>query len=505
MDSITRREAVSGAAGLGALGIVGAMSGVANANVAGAKEASSSQGDSADGAASGNGPTSEDGSGFSDRGYVPNLRIRNKDVVLRRDELKDMLLDEPEPEGDLTLPDGTVIPAIYVKLRNRLNRLGWGVGSQVDETSFQFLTYLWSEDDAKVCCEVPLYQWFNAFDYSQICGKPTDECDEILSDIAQRGLMIRVSRANTNFYALQPYVAGCWEATELIQYYSNDKSMDACTEVLSQNVAGKDWAFEMSDNEFNTITVCPVSSDVIADDKLAPYMDWRERIRSAGTIGVAACQCMIADHCLKGEDFDDRFPLRRCMYLNDSGEYFISIGAAEQIDADEAIKIGESAVEAGMVPEYMTATQGDIICFCHSDECLPLGFVKSFQGCNPTSMHNVSAYKLQYDPDKCISCGACIERCPMRAITFDDENHCVHADICVRCGQCVTVCPASARILKQRDDFPYEDMAVDYAIGWSEQFAKQRLARGTLHDFVGTSIPTNDYAVVADSAERTSL
>lgn len=93
----------------------------------------------------------------------------------------------------------------------------------------------------------------------------------------------------------------------------------------------------------------------------------------------------------------------------------------------------------------------------------------------------------------------------MRAITFDDENHCVHADICVRCGQCVTVCPASARILKQRDDFPYEDMAVDYAIGWSEQFAKQRLARGTLHDFVGTSIPTNDYAVVADSAERTSL
>jgi NAD-dependent dihydropyrimidine dehydrogenase PreA subunit len=496
MDDITRREAIGGAtAGLGIFGLVSTMGGLAQAQ----ESASSND------ASSNSGATSEEGSGFSDRGYVPNLRIRNKNVVIRKDELKEMLLDEPEPEGDLTLPDGTVIPAIYVKLRNRMNRLGWGVGSQVDETSFQFLTYLWSEEDAKVWCEVPMYQWFNAFDYSQICGKSTTECDEILNDIAQRGLMIRVNRAGTNFYALQPYVAGCWEATELIQYYSNDKSMDACTEVLSQNVAGKDWAFEMSDNEFNTITVCPVSVDVVAEDTILPYMDWRERLLASGKIGVAACQCMIADHCLKGEDFEDRFPLRRCMYMNDSGEYFISIGAAEEITPEEAVEIGQSAVDAGMVPEYMTSKQGDIMCFCHSDECLPLGFLKSFQGYNPTSVKNVSAYTLQYDPDKCISCGACIDRCPMRAISFDDDNHCVHADICVRCGQCVTVCPVSARILKARDDFPYDDMPVDYAIGWSEDFAKQRLARGTLHDFVGTTIPEEDYAVVNDSGTRTSL
>ncbi len=497
MEDITRREAIGGAvAGLGAMGLASAVAGKALA---------------ADGEQSSEVPTESEAkdvqaaSPSDAKGYVPNLRMRNQDTLVRKDELLEQLLDEPEPEGDLTLPDGRVIPAIYVKLHNRLNRVGFGCGSEVTESCFDLYTYLWSEDDAKVCCEVPLYQWFNAWDYAEICGKSVEECDQILDDMAQRGLIARSKKSGKNYYTLQPYIAGYWEATELKTFYENGEDPYACHEILSQNGIGKDWQFNLSDNEFGLNTSCPVSVDVVAEDKLMPYMDWRQRIMQNTTVGVAACQCMIVDQCMSDQDYTDRFPLKRCMYLGDSGEYFISIGAAEAITPEEAVKIGEQCMEAGMVPEFVTAKDSDIICFCHSDECIQLQNVKKFEGTNPVSLKNYSAYNLNYDPDKCISCGACIERCPMKAISFDDENKCVHSDVCVRCGQCVTVCPASARILKARDDFPYDDMPYDYQVDNQLFFAKQRLQRGLLHDFTGTKIPDVDYGTVTDSATRTSL
>ena len=98
---------------------------------------------------------------------------------------------------------------------------------------------------------------------------------------------------------------------------------------------------------------------------------------------------------------------------------------------------------------------------------------------------NVNAYLLKYDKDACIKCGACIERCPMEAISFDDEGFCFHNNACVRCGQCVTVCPASARILSYRGDYP--ELGRDY-VDAVEMLAAERMRRGMISDFAGGAI-----------------
>ena len=98
---------------------------------------------------------------------------------------------------------------------------------------------------------------------------------------------------------------------------------------------------------------------------------------------------------------------------------------------------------------------------------------------------NTNAYLLKYDPEKCISCGACVERCPMEAISLDDDGMCLHNNVCVRCGQCVTVCPADARILSYRGDYP--TMGRDY-VGAVEMLAAERVRRGQLTDFAGGEV-----------------
>ena len=45
--------------------------------------------------------------------------------------------------------------------------------------------------------------------------------------------------------------------------------------------------------------------------------------------------------------------------------------------------------------------------------------------------------------DECTACGACIDECPVEAIT-EGEPYVIDADACTDCGACADVCPVEA-------------------------------------------------------------
>ena len=45
--------------------------------------------------------------------------------------------------------------------------------------------------------------------------------------------------------------------------------------------------------------------------------------------------------------------------------------------------------------------------------------------------------------DECVACGACVDTCPVGAITLGDKAE-VDASSCVDCGACEGVCPTRA-------------------------------------------------------------
>ncbi|MBE6555074.1 MAG: 4Fe-4S dicluster domain-containing protein [Ruminococcaceae bacterium] len=51
------------------------------------------------------------------------------------------------------------------------------------------------------------------------------------------------------------------------------------------------------------------------------------------------------------------------------------------------------------------------------------------------------AYKIT---DACVSCGACVDECPVSAIKEGAEKYEIDADLCVECGACEGACPVGA-------------------------------------------------------------
>ena len=45
---------------------------------------------------------------------------------------------------------------------------------------------------------------------------------------------------------------------------------------------------------------------------------------------------------------------------------------------------------------------------------------------------------------ECISCGSCVNECPVEAISSGDSQYNINPDLCIDCGACVESCPIEA-------------------------------------------------------------
>ena len=60
-------------------------------------------------------------------------------------------------------------------------------------------------------------------------------------------------------------------------------------------------------------------------------------------------------------------------------------------------------------------------------------------------------YEAVVEPEECLSCKECLNRCPVKAITLDEAAR-VDRDKCLGCGLCAGVCPCEAITMHLRSD-----------------------------------------------------
>ena len=133
------------------------------------------------------------------------------------------------------------------------------------------------------------------------------------------------------------------------------------------------------------------------------------------------------------------------------------------------------------MPQAIYSKNPEVLCFCDPAYCRVLAGVRSTCGAAP-SMALSSAYRLRYDSELCMHCGACAPACPMGALAIEADGTVSVGPTCMSCGHCVLACRSRALSLAQKEGeakprLP-EDLLEDYR--WRSE---DRMARGYITDF----------------------
>lgn len=51
---------------------------------------------------------------------------------------------------------------------------------------------------------------------------------------------------------------------------------------------------------------------------------------------------------------------------------------------------------------------------------------------------------VKIDKDTCIGCGACVDVCPVNALSMEDGKAVCDESACIDCGACIATCPVQA-------------------------------------------------------------
>ena len=91
--------------------------------------------------------------------------------------------------------------------------------------------------------------------------------------------------------------------------------------------------------------------------------------------------------------------------------------------------------------------------------------------CRPGKQMQHSSVKPRVNANKCVMCGACIEICPVNAISKNNEKAFINNKVCVGCGECMCACQYTAIAVNWKVDYGiFNERVVEYAAGILAKF-----------------------------------
>jgi len=167
-------------------------------------------------------------------------------------------------------------------------------------------------------------------------------------------------------------------------------------------------------------------------------------IDNSETVALTHCYCrherdLMSDPCKRTSKREN------CLVMGKSAEFSIREGFARPISKEEAKKILREAEKDGLV-HMIFHSKMDVekevegLCSCCPCCC---GIFRLFWN-GAMAFHTLTSYLAKVDKSTCVACEACVEVCPMKAISMDDGFPLVDEKRCIGCGACVTACQSDA-------------------------------------------------------------
>ena len=279
------------------------------------------------------------------------------------------------------------------------------------------------------------------------------EFEEKAKDFARRGIMQRIKGSTTVRYSLGDslftvYRMPGWEGKD-------DEWNRNLAPLLNQYYTDA-YGEEFLGHPTKGLRTLPINQTVEDPKSIMPYEDVVKVVENFKVFSVAHCACRHR-HSLDpaiGEDHC-KHDTENCLHFDTLAKYKLQNGIGREITKDETLEILKKAADAGLVHGISNSMEKmDTICNCCSCCCLFLEKVNNVPG---IAGHQKSNYIREINDEKCIKCGLCAKKCPMKALELigekkEDKKLLFTPELCLGCGVCVHKCPKDAIFLVRRDD-----------------------------------------------------
>lgn len=338
---------------------------------------------------------------------------------------------------------------IYYKLFTRLNENIHPlppIGSVI-----KLLQRIYTKEYAAIGAEFPIGA--NTADFLAPKFKRNhDELVKILEDMADQGLIFVATNDNgVKEYSLTPFYPGLIEF-QLMKGTHTPEDIEKAyliKDIINELKQKGRWFLKrpklanlITPRGLRTVTV---EKSLPNDNSIQSYEQVSALINRETSFAAGVCHCRHQKKLLGGSCEKKNMPEHSCFYFGKVADYMVERGFARRFSKIEVMDILEQCHKSGAVHNITDYNSKNLVlCNCCGCCCEFLTQMNQYRGFVTVIPSNFLASNKT---STCPKCGKCIKRCPVEAISLNDESVSIDHSICIGCGNCVAICPSDSLLM----------------------------------------------------------
>jgi len=325
----------------------------------------------------------------------------------------------------------------YERLADALDALPNGFPRMPSRIDIRILKKSFNQEEAELASHMNRH-YQTVEEIAPRAGIPEARVRELLDSLLPTALVRRREVDGVERFRLGPFLVGWYEA-----HVSRNPDDREFAELFEEYVLEGGGEKILSPRP-GLLGVVPVRGSVRAD-LLQPHEDIDAHFERHERFAVTDCVC-IMERNLVGDGCSRDMPLNRCSFVGLPPETPLS---EHVLDREQAKKLfaeleDQGHVHLGFYGFTSTAESPQFVGCCNCCGCC-CGILRGTNDMGLDEGPQRSNYRAAIDLDNCIACGACSERCQVKAITEGDDGMPVlNLDRCIGCGVCVIGCSGDA-------------------------------------------------------------